>query len=104
YGAHLHTVRPARLSAQSQTAAVRGRRPDRQARRVAAESGHEAILCESRLSHRFLGACLINLVRLAARAVILASMCALSACTALPSVDSPEEYLDPDTAATISVV
>jgi hypothetical protein len=47
----------------------------------------------------------IKIARLAARAVILAGMqCALSACTALPSVDSPEEYLDPNTAATISVV
>jgi hypothetical protein len=47
----------------------------------------------------------IKVARLAARAVILAGMqYALSACTALPSVDAPEEYLDPNTAATISVV
>jgi hypothetical protein len=42
------------------------------------------------------------LSRLAARAVILAV--ALSACTTLPGTASPEEYLDPETAATISIV
>jgi hypothetical protein len=43
-----------------------------------------------------------TLSRLAARAVILAV--ALSACTTLPGTASPEEYLDPETAATISIV
>jgi hypothetical protein len=42
------------------------------------------------------------LSQLAARAVILAV--ALSACTTLPGTASPEEYLDPTTAATISIV
>ncbi|HEX4674871.1 MAG TPA: hypothetical protein VH209_06050 [Steroidobacteraceae bacterium] len=42
------------------------------------------------------------LSRLATRAVILAV--ALSACTTLPGTASPEEYLDPETAATISIV
>ena len=42
------------------------------------------------------------LPQLAARAVILAV--ALSACTTLPGTASPEEYLDPTTAATISIV
>jgi hypothetical protein len=43
-----------------------------------------------------------TLSRLASRAVILAV--ALSACTTLPGTASPEEYLDPETAATISIV
>ena len=43
-----------------------------------------------------------TLSRLVARAVILAV--ALSACTTLPGTASPEEYLDPTTAATISIV
>jgi hypothetical protein len=43
-----------------------------------------------------------TLFRLVARAVILAV--ALSACTTLPGTASPEEYLDPTTAATISIV
>ena len=43
-----------------------------------------------------------TLSRLASRAVILAV--ALSACTTLPGTASPEEYLDPTTAATISIV
>jgi hypothetical protein len=42
------------------------------------------------------------LFRLAVRAVILAV--AVSACTTLPGTASPEEYLDPTTAATISIV
>ncbi len=43
--------------------------------------------------------------RIAAGAVILAALlCALEACTALPSADTPQEYLDKDTAATVSVV
>jgi hypothetical protein len=46
-----------------------------------------------------------SILRLAASAVILAGvLCTLSACTTLPSAGSPEEYLDPATAATISVV
>jgi hypothetical protein len=44
----------------------------------------------------------ITPLRLAARAVFLAV--ALTACTALPGTPGPEEYLDPTTAATISVV
>ena len=36
--------------------------------------------------------------------LILAIFCALSACTALPPADEPQEYLDNDTAATVSVV
>jgi hypothetical protein len=44
----------------------------------------------------------ITPLRLAARAVILAV--ALTACTALPGTPGPQEYLDPTTAATISVV
>jgi hypothetical protein len=43
-----------------------------------------------------------TLSRLASRAVILAV--ALSACTTVPGTASPEEYLDPETAATISIV
>jgi hypothetical protein len=43
-----------------------------------------------------------TLSRLVSRAVILAA--ALSACTTLPGTASPEEYLDPETAATISIV
>ena len=43
-----------------------------------------------------------TLSRRAARAVILAV--ALSACTTLPGTADPEEYLDPETAATISIV
>jgi len=43
-----------------------------------------------------------TLSRLVARAVILAV--AVSACTTLPGTASPEEYLDPTTAATISIV
>jgi hypothetical protein len=43
-----------------------------------------------------------TLSRLVSRAVILAV--ALSACTTLAGTASPEEYLDPTTAATISVV
>ncbi len=43
--------------------------------------------------------------RFAARAVILAGILGgLDACTALPSPDAPQEYLDKDTAATVSVV
>jgi hypothetical protein len=45
---------------------------------------------------------MITPLRLAARAVFLAV--ALTACTALPGTPGPEEYLDPTTAATISVV
>jgi hypothetical protein len=44
----------------------------------------------------------ITPLRLAARAVILAV--ALTACTGLPGTPGPQEYLDPTTAATISVV
>ena len=43
-----------------------------------------------------------TLSRRAARAVILAVT--LSACTTLPGTADPEEYLDPETAATISIV
>ena len=43
-----------------------------------------------------------TLSRLVSRAVILAVV--LSACTTLPGTASPEEYLDPETAATISIV
>jgi hypothetical protein len=43
----------------------------------------------------------ITPLRLAARAVFL--VVALTACTALPGTPGPEEYLDPTTAATISV-
>jgi len=43
-----------------------------------------------------------TLLRLATQAVILAIT--LSACEALPSTAGPEEYLDPTTGATISVV
>ena len=45
---------------------------------------------------------MITPLRFAARAVILAV--ALTACTALPGTPGPQEYLDPTTAATISVV
>jgi hypothetical protein len=44
----------------------------------------------------------ITLFRLTARAVILAV--ALTACTTLPGIASPEEYLDQTTGATITVV
>jgi len=43
-----------------------------------------------------------TLSRLVSRAVILAI--ALCACTTLPGTASPEEYLDPETAATVSIV
>ena len=45
---------------------------------------------------------MITPLRLVARAVFLAV--ALTACAALPGTPGPEEYLDPTTAATISVV
>lgn len=39
------------------------------------------------------------------RALLVAGICSvISACTALPSADSPLEYLDQETAATVSVV
>ncbi|MDB6091069.1 MAG: hypothetical protein JWN85_3853 [Gammaproteobacteria bacterium] len=46
-----------------------------------------------------------SILRRAGIGVILAgALSVLSACTTLPSADSPQEYLDPTTAATISVV